>query len=252
MPKRYKLKFGGAEGVSQSMNTTPLILGIILLCIFLPIIGLIGYYGFYVNKCQDKVDGELKYKDLCPAGKKLNNKTCEDECGEDECCEEYNCNPPSTVSTGYKLKSGQSLSTSTFKSISGFPADISSKVDCDTNYTGTAAAVSCAGNNGDKWTFSGCELSGIESCATGANPHDNGHPGTTNGARTRVNDCGSIDLDHITGENSNIEQQIECDSKYQSNGKFCQWISRGIEASQLVHGHVGNRCTASTTSCALP
>ena len=249
MPKRYKLKFGGAEGVSQSMDTTPLIIGIILLCFFLPIIGFIGYYVFYVNKCQDKVDGELKYKDLCPAGKNLNNKTCEDECDEGECCEEYNCNPPTSLPTGYKLKSGQSLSTTTFKSISEFPADISSKVECDTDshYTGTPTGLSCAGNEDKKWTLSGCELTGIESCATGANPHDNGHPGTVNGPRSRVNDCGSIDLDHITGDNSNILQQVECDSKYQSNGKFCKWISRGFEGLEY-----GNRCTESTTSCALP
>ena len=243
MPKRYKLKFGGAEGVSQSMNTMPLIIGLLVLClIVIPTIGLIGYFGFYVDKCQDKDEND-ELKITCPAGKKLTTKTCEEDCDDDECCEEYNCDPPSTVSTGYKLKSGQSLSTSSFKSISGFPADISSKVDCDTNYTGTAAAVSCAGNNDDKWTFSGCELSGIESCATGANPHDYGHPGTTNGPRTGINDCSEIHLSHnpISDESDNSIQQQACDRKYQNNGRFCQWISR-----------TQNRCATTTTSCALP
>ena len=249
MPKRYKLKFGGAEGVSQPMNTMPLIIGLLVLClIVIPTIGLIGYFGFYLKTCQDKDEND-DLKITCPAGKKLTTKTCEEDCDDDECCEEYNCDPPSTVSTGYKLKSGQSLSTSSFKSISGFPADISSKVDCDTNYTGTAAAVSCAGNNDDKWTFSGCELSGIESCATGANTHDNGHPGTTNGPRTGINDCGEIDIGSF--DDISVQQQ-ECDKKYQNNGKFCQWISRGVEFSQLAHGHIGNRCDTTTTSCALP
>ena len=51
MPRKYKLKFGGGEG-SQPMNTTPLIIGVILLVIILPIFGLIGYYGFYLDKCK--------------------------------------------------------------------------------------------------------------------------------------------------------------------------------------------------------
>jgi hypothetical protein len=236
MPRKYKLKFGGSEGVSQPMNTTPLIIGVILLVIILPMFGLIGYYGFYLDKCKAKDDDdEYKYTSLCSAGKQLKGGTCEGECDaddEDTCCEEYNCYPPSTLQRGYKVDGGgiELLALKTFKSLSGFPGTGSSRelenVTCDTpNYEGVAKAVSCAGRSDKKWTFTGCDVAasttggGLPACVDGVNPGDGGVSGVT--PRTPTGDCGDAETSvSATHHGETVNRRI-CDSLYHTSGRFC-------------------------------
>jgi len=256
MPRKYKLKFGGGEAGPQPMNTTPLIIGVILLVIILPMFGLIGYYGFYLNKCQDKDENdEYKYTSLCSAGKQLKGGTCDGECDEDTCCEEFNCNPPTTLQRGYKVDGGgiELLSTSTFKSLSGFPGTGSSRelenVTCHTpNYEGTAKAVSCAGRSDKKWTFTGCDVAasgGLPSCVDGVNPGDGGVSGVT--PRTPTGDCGDAHNSQAWTESGVTVNRRDCDSLYHTSGRFCMLNTNAIGDECVRYEQPPGRCSLPAT-----
>jgi len=246
MPKRYKLKFGGSEGVSQSMNTTPLILGIILLCICVPIFSLLGYYGYFVDKCQDKdKNDELIHAELCDAGQQLKNSMCDGDCDKSTCCEEYNCKPPTTLQRGYKVVGGgvELLSTSTFKSLSGFQGgsrDLDN-VTCDTpNYEGDAKAVSCAGRSDKKWRLTGCDVAssgGRPACVDGVNSGNRGTPGTM--PRT-LGTCNTADISHTDIDDT--ENKRKCDSIYESEGRFC-YFKPGVIDECVVYSQDEGRCS---------
>jgi len=224
MPRKYKLKFGGGEGVPQPMNTTPLIIGVILLVIILPIFGLIGYYGFYLERCQDKGDDD-EYKITCPTGKKLTNKTCEADCDEGECCVEKTCNPPSVLPTGYT----GTRSTHTLKSVTDFatPPSIDG-VNCDTlnGYSeGNITAISCGSS--DTWSYDGCSRN--NNCLNGYNP--DGYGNVLSNDRNVIDGCANVDLLRA-GQVSDEQQQRECNLHYNnSTHKFCKW-----------HDEIGDNC----------
>lgn len=248
MPRKYSLKFGGTTDPDAPIPPVVLI-GILLCCVIFCAIasGLIGYFGFIRETCKDKDDdGNFIHEDLCPPGKELKEATCEGECDVSTCCKEYNCNPPTSLPRGYKRKSGQSLSTTTFKSVSDFEPNnpsLSSKVECDTNYTGAPVAISCAGNSDKKWSLSGCDISstGRPSCTDGRNPG----PGMFNSGGRKPRTAGSCSSAEVPTTNTDAENRQECDSFYESGGggRFCYYNTNTFPDSCVVYSQDEGRCT---------
>jgi hypothetical protein len=250
MPRKYSLKFGGVgPGVVTQGSSNGLMIGfaIFLICLLVGVSGLIGYYGFIRETCKDKdSDGNLKYEDLCPAGKELKDAVCDSECNVSTCCKEYNCNPPDSLPRGYRLKSGTSLNTTTFKSVSDFVGgskNITNKVECDEpNYSGIPTAISCAGNNNKKWSISGCDIAttgGLPSCSTGANPSATASPGST---PRLVGNCSDVDISISNSDNVNMRK---CDSIYQSGGggRFCYYDTNPTPDVCVVYSQDAGKCT---------
>jgi len=248
MPRKYSLKFGGTTDPDAPIPPVVLI-GILLCCVVFCGIasGLIGYFGFVRETCKDKDDDDnFIHEDLCPSGKELKEGTCEGECDESTCCKEYNCNPPTSLPRGYKRKSGQSLSTTIFKSVSDFESNpsLSSKVECDTNYTGAPVATSCAGNSNKKWSLSGCSTD-LPDCVSGSS----GSPYQDETRPRSQRECGNI---LSTGLFSGIDDAVsldstkskECDKHFSSSGRFCILNRTGLDS--CMEGPVN------THKCALP
>tara|TARA_Y100000389_G_scaffold93991_2_gene90619 strand:- start:2542 stop:3291 length:750 start_codon:yes stop_codon:yes gene_type:complete len=228
MPRKYSLKFGGGQE-SEAPIPPVVLIGILLCCvIFLGVAsGLIGYFGFVRETCKDKDDDDnFIHEDLCPSGKELKEGTCEGECDESTCCKEYNCNPPTSLPRAYKSKTGQSLSISAFKSVSGFPADISDKVECNTGYSGDPVAISCAGNSNKIWSLGGCEISSDQSsCTDGRNGgiSDSVYPRGTPRVLGTCEEVNSQLTHELFGNDHVPTNKRLCDSIYESSGHLCSY-----------------------------
>ena len=249
MPRK-RIKGGG--DIPQASDNTIIFL-LIGLCIFiLPIIGLVGYYGVYLNTCKDK-DDEDKLKIDCAThlpGTTIKSIDCKDNlCTPEFCCEEKNCLPPTNLPSGYKLDTRKigSLSTMSLKSRSGFTngrKDLKEAgVDCDIsgNYTGSPIASTC-GNNVN-WTLSGCSKN--NTCKNGENPDASSiNPGTRprspiSGGCTEI--LGPSDHVPLLGGN-----QAKCDSQFhkisENKSVFCKLDSSGTF----------DECVDTTATCTDP
>ena len=233
MPRKYSLKFGGNPVMVPQESSNGFMIGLAIFFIFLlaGLSGLIGYYGFIRETCKDKEDDEFKI--TCPAGKKLKNKVCENDCDEIECCEEKTCNPPSSLPTGY---SG-SPSLETLKSVSDFQDGVHqlSGVTCNTpEYKGTPVARTCSA--GATWVYDGCE----RTCKRGPNPDA---PGITlSDDRQSGGSCSDHDPSNTDGQN---DQRKFCNGFYNSNGNFCK-----LQVTDLISLDPTNNCVEGS-SCAV-
>ena len=217
MPRKYSLKFSGGVGpgvVTQgSSNGLMIALAIFLICLLGVVSGLIGYYGFIRQTCKDKEGDDFKI--TCPAGKKLKNKVCENDCDDIECCEEKTCNPPSRLPTGY---SG-SPSLETLRSVSDFQDGVHplSGVTCDTpEYGGTPIARTCSA--GSTWVYDGCK----RTCLHGPNPDLPTKSVDAASGRTGVGSCTSVDI----GVSTDDTQKNTCNQNYNNvSNKLCKFQS---------------------------
>lgn len=264
MPKRFKLKFGGAAQnvVIEESNNTMLYLGLCLLCAcFIFIGGGIGYLT--LPKCDDKDESGI-YETTCDNLYKNNSNVCFGECKKEDCCDELKCVSPERN----ELRSMVVLPESETEHIGGVYNAINDFDSSGNLKSDKKPSITCNADDGwgpdfnikrctaenNKWSIE-CEDSIEKKCI---NDEFNGVRFEDPHRRLRTPNCENINISE-SGEGvggwfeglynrateSDDHQRNICLSHYSlssgSKGYFCDFDDSGI-----------NSCTTSTTECRGP
>ena len=263
MPKRYKLKFGGAseQVVLQPDNT---MFYILIFCLFCCFCGLIGGGISYLAlpKCDDKDESDT-YNTICSDLHTNNSNVCFGECKESDCCDELKCVHPAEILPRGMVDHEDSVGyTFTFNAVDDFDSSgnlIDEKkpsVTCNADDGwGPGFNIKRCTTEDNKWSLE-CDDSIEKECLY---DEFNGTHFDDPKRRIRTGNCENINISE-SGEgvggwfeglyNRAVEdddhQKLICDAHYSlssgSKGQFCEFDS----------GVFTDKCKTSTTVCRGP